>query len=132
MMRLVLDTSILSKVMRQDGEALSKARAYLYSHGVFTLSVITVYEVLRGLRAKGATRQMDYFNDLCKASSILLISEEVAQRAAEIHADLRMRGEPIGDADILIAACALVENCGVATNNTKHFEKIDGLHLEDW
>jgi tRNA(fMet)-specific endonuclease VapC len=38
----------------------------------------------------------------------------------------------IGDADILIAASALANGCGVATNNEKHFKRVPGLHIENW
>lgn len=45
-------------------------------------------------------------------------------RAAEIYAALRNRGEPIGDADILIGASALTHGFGVVTNNEAHFSRI--------
>ena len=51
----VLDTDMLSAVMRRNPLVIPKARAYLAQHGRFTLSIITRYEVLRGLKAKGAT-----------------------------------------------------------------------------
>jgi predicted nucleic acid-binding protein len=38
----------------------------------------------------------------------------------------------IGDADILIAAAALANGCGVATNNEKHFKRVPDLHIENW
>lgn len=53
-------------------------------------------------------------------------------RAAEIYADLYQRGGLIGDADILIAATAIVEGCGLVTNNERHFERIEGLNVDNW
>jgi predicted nucleic acid-binding protein len=50
----------------------------------------------------------------------------------EIYADLHRQGNLIGDAGILIAASALVNGCGVVTNNEKHFQRMSGLHLENW
>jgi tRNA(fMet)-specific endonuclease VapC len=52
----LLDTAILSAVMRQHPAALLRARAYLAVHQRFTF--ITRYEVLRGLQAKRATAQL--------------------------------------------------------------------------
>lgn len=49
---VVLDTDIISAVMREDPAVLSKALAYLVEHGRFTFSTITRYEILRGLEAK--------------------------------------------------------------------------------
>ncbi len=54
------------------------------------------------------------------------------QMAADIYADLRRKGELIGDADMLIAASALVHGLGVVTNNEEHFERIAGLYMENW
>lgn len=49
-----------------------------------------------------------------------------------IYADLYRRGELIGDADILIAATALVENLVLGTNNERHFRRVAGLAVENW
>jgi tRNA(fMet)-specific endonuclease VapC len=57
----LLDTDILSAVMRQHPAALVHARAYLAMHHRFTFSIITHYEVLRGLHAKRATVQLTAF-----------------------------------------------------------------------
>lgn len=53
-------------------------------------------------------------------------------KASDIYADLRAQGEKIGDADILIAATALSWGFGVATNNERHFRRIQGLYVENW
>jgi tRNA(fMet)-specific endonuclease VapC len=50
--------------MRHNPAVVGRARAYLLEHRQFTISVITRYEVLRGLKAKGAATRaqlrMDY------------------------------------------------------------------------
>jgi tRNA(fMet)-specific endonuclease VapC len=56
----------------------------------------------------------------------------VADRASTIYSDLASRGELIGDADMLIAATALVYKMGLVTNNHKHFSRIAGLEIERW
>lgn len=38
----------------------------------------------------------------------------------------------IDDADMFIAACALVHGLTMVTNNTKHFRRIKGLKLDNW
>jgi tRNA(fMet)-specific endonuclease VapC len=62
--------------------------------------VLTRYEILRGLRAKSAVRQELAFDALCRLSQMLPLTEPIAVRAAAIYADLQLRGELIGDADI--------------------------------
>ncbi len=94
--------------------------------------MITRYEVLRGLKARNATRRQETFERFCAANILLPLSDEVIVRASEIYADLYQRGEMIGDADILIAATALVEGYGLATNNERHFGRIEGLDIDNW
>jgi predicted nucleic acid-binding protein len=38
----------------------------------------------------------------------------------------------IGDADILIAATAIVADCALVTNNERHFNRIQDLRVENW
>ncbi len=54
----LLDTDILSALMRQHPTALARTRVYLTVHHRLTFSSITRYEILRGLYAKNATAQV--------------------------------------------------------------------------
>lgn len=51
--------------------------------------------------------------------------------AHHFHA-LRQKGQPIGHMDLLIASQALAEDATLVTNNTREFERIEGLKLENW
>jgi len=130
--QFILDTDILSLVMRKNAAVLAKASAYLSEHHRFTISIITRYEILRGLKAKAALRQAERFEDFCATNKILSIDDAVIVQAADIYADLYKRGELIADADILIAASALANGCGMVTNNEAHFRRIAGLQVENW
>jgi tRNA(fMet)-specific endonuclease VapC len=50
----------------------------------------------------------------------------------ELRADLEKRGQPIGPLDMMIAAHALSLDVPLVTNNTKKFERVKGLKLENW
>ena len=130
--QFILDTDILSLLMRKNATVLAKSSAYLSEHRQFTISIITRYEILRGLKAKGALKQAERFEDFCARNSILPIDDTVILQAADIYADLYKRGELIADADILIAASALANGCGIVTNNESHFRRIARLQVENW
>ncbi len=129
---VLLDTDTLSAIMRGHLKAVAKGNDYLNDHGQFTFSIITRFELLRGLKVKNATRQAVAFENLCLANIIFDLTDSIIIKAADIYADLYRRGLLIGDADILIAATALVHGYAVATNNERHFQRIPGLHLENW
>ena len=130
--QMLLDTDILSAIMRQNPAVLPKARAYLDDHQQFTLSIITRFEILRGLKAKNATRQLQRFDVFCARSLILPLTDEIIVKAADIYGDLHRLGALIGDADILIAAFTMVNSWGVVTNNEDHFGRVDGLQIDNW
>lgn len=129
---VLLDTDTLSVIMRQHPLAVVRATAYLAVHKKFTFSIMTRFEVLRGLNAKNATTQLVTFERLCANSLILPLTDEIIVKAASIYAELHRQGTLIGDADILIAATALVYNLTVVTNNENHFRRISQLSVENW
>lgn len=129
---MLVDTDVLSAIMRRRQMAIAKAAVYLSVHNQFSFSIITRYEILRGLKAKNVTKQIAAFERLCASSNVIALTDAIVVKAAEIYAELQRQGRLIGDADILIAAPALTNGCGVATNNEKHFKRVPGLHIENW
>lgn len=51
---------------------------------------------------------------------------------AKEKARLRKSGRPVDDFDLLIGASPIVHDMVLVTNNTKHFERIDGIVIENW
>jgi tRNA(fMet)-specific endonuclease VapC len=130
--RTLLDSDILSALMRREKKVLDRSRDYLNSHAQLSLSLITRYEILRGLKAKNASTQLDAFQQFCDTCQVLGITEEIVDRASDIYADLYRRGALVGDADILIAATALAHDLVLATNNLAHFSRIATLKIDNW
>ncbi len=54
---------------------------------------------------------------------------DCATTAGQIDATLRRDGTTIEDADVMIAATALVHDVPVVTDDVDHFERIDGLEV---
>lgn len=128
----LLDSDTISFAMRREPRVLEMARVYLDAHHRYTISVISRYEVLGGLMHRGASSRRLLFEWFLQSSEVLPLSEPVAVRAASVYAQLRRAGQPIDDLDILIAATALHHGLVLVTNNTRHFERIKGLRLQNW
>jgi len=95
----LLDTDTLSEVMKgQDAQVQDHARQYLATFGTFTFSLMTRYEVLRGLKVRNAVRQLARFEQQCRRSHVLPLTDAIIVRAAEIYALLSQRGQLISDA----------------------------------
>lgn len=55
-----------------------------------------------------------------------------AHCSALIRADLEKKGTPIGPYDLLIAGIAVAHQGILVTNNTKEFNRVPELKLENW
>ncbi|HET9492684.1 MAG TPA: PIN domain-containing protein, partial [Chloroflexia bacterium] len=111
--KALLDTDTISTLTRKrryerHPNIIARASAYEATYGGFTISIITRYEVMRGLKAKGSAAQVSGFEQFCQSNEVLALTDEIVVRGTDIYADLKRRGELIGDIDILIAATALV------------------------
>jgi tRNA(fMet)-specific endonuclease VapC len=51
---------------------------------------------------------------------------------AEMRFGASDKGTPIGANDTAIAGHAIASDCVLVTNNTKEFERVPALHLDDW
>ena len=129
----LLDTDTLSEIIKgRDLATQRSAQDYLRRFQRFQFSIITRYEILRGLMVKDAVAQVRAFEQQCPESTVLALSDEVVTEGAEIFATLRKRGEIISDADKLIAATALVHGLALITNNLEHFRRVRDLRVETW
>lgn len=129
----LLDTDTLSEIMRgRDSNIVQKAREYLRTHGQFRISIITRYEILRGLKAKQASRQITLFEERCRKSILYPLIDTIIIKASDIYAYLYNQGLLISDADILIASTALVNNLTLITGNLEHFNRIPNLISQNW
>jgi tRNA(fMet)-specific endonuclease VapC len=129
----LLDTDTLSEIIKgRHATVRPKAVQYLVEHASFSFSLITRFEILRGLKAKNATTQLSAFDARCQASTVLPITDEIIVLAAELYADLKQRGELISDADLIIAATAIVHDLVLVTRNTAHFRRLTRLALDCW
>lgn len=128
----LLDTDVFSQLMRQTATVVNRARIYRVDHVRLTISLMTRFEILRGLRTRNAGMQLAAFDVFCATNEVLPLTDAVIDRGAYLYADLNRRGQLIGDADILIAATALEHGLVLATANVRHFSRISGLQIDDW
>ena len=129
----ILDTDMLSEVLkRKDQQVLATAQQYLVEHQRLAFSEMTVYEIVRGLKATKATRQLAGFLRTVETSDVFPISRPVLMRAADLWAEGRSGGYPHDAADLIIAATALEAQRVLATGNMSHYAWIKGLQLTDW
>ena len=88
---VLLDTDILSERLKQYPLVVPRVREYLAEHERLAFSIITRYELLRGLKAKQARAQEAAFTLLCQASHILPLTDQVVECAATLYGELHRK-----------------------------------------
>lgn len=128
----LVDTNILSLFFRGHHQVIAEFEAYLKEYDSTNFSIITYYEIVSGLKHRDARNQLNLFLKFAAQNTILPLTQEVADVAAEVYADLRKSGQPIDDIDLLIADTAIANGLILVTDNRKHFDRIAQLEVENW
>jgi tRNA(fMet)-specific endonuclease VapC len=131
-MKYLLDTNIcIYLIKRQYPEVLAKLlKVGFYNIGI---SSITLAELEYGIA--NSTRRMESQTALLEfilPFEILDFTYNAASFYGRIRKELKDKGQPIGDMDMLIAAVAMANDLAVVTNNEKEFRRISGLRVENW
>jgi predicted nucleic acid-binding protein len=120
----LLDTNVVSELVRPRPDP--RVRAWLASLDEVALSVISIEELVFGIeRAPAARRQKlaAWFDDLVdNLVTVEEITPVIARAAGELRARRTRAGRPVTQADMLIAATALIRGWTLATRNVPDFE----------
>ena len=65
-------------------------------------------------------------------SELLILTSCVSDTYAQLRAQLEAAGTPIGPNDTWIAAEAVHHKLVLVTHNTREFERVPGLKVENW
>lgn len=130
--RFMLDTNICIYIARRKPAAVLARFEKLHA-GEAVLSVITYGELRFG--ASKSVRREDVLKDLEELTSLLPVRPMPTQAAEEygrLRAHLEDTGKPIGGNDLWIAAHANAEKLVLVTNNTREFERVPDLKVQNW
>ncbi|MEL7698311.1 MULTISPECIES: type II toxin-antitoxin system VapC family toxin [Pantoea] len=131
----MLDTCICSFIMREQPEAVRKRleQAVLRGNRI-VVSAITYAEMRFGAIGKKASpRHAQLVDAFCaRLDAVLSWDRAAVDATTEIKAALAAAGTPIGPNDTAIAGHAIATGAILVTNNTREFERVPGLALEDW
>ena len=128
----LLDTNIISARINKDERVIAKWDETTLSGIPRFMSGVSYYEIKRGLLAVNATRKLRDFEAIRQTIEMLFLdTQEVFDKAVEIHVSLKRKGRPIPDADILIAATAQTQNL-ILVSADSHFQWVDDLIVENW
>lgn len=127
----VLDTNILSLVLRGDPTVMRRFAQAVEPDNMFIGCPLVWFEIRRGLLRRDAKRQLTRFEALFSTFLWQDFTAADWALASSLWVERLNAGRPIEDADLLIAAYARQRNATLVTNNTTDFAGL-GLRLEAW
>ena len=131
-MNYLLDTNIcIYLIKRKPPEVLQRFRQ-LQPGSVFISSVTTSELYYGAQKSQRVQTNLEALSNFLLPFRIVDYDESASFLYGELRADLEKRGQPIGPLDMMIAAHALSLDVPLVTNNTKEFERVKGLKLENW
>ena len=131
-MRYMLDTNICIYAIKHKPEQVFM-RLQEHDPIDICISSVTYAELVHGVEKSKAIEKNRVALALLLANiEIMNFDSLAAESYGEIRADLEKEGTPIGPLDMMIAGHAKALGYTVVTNNTKEFERVKGLKLENW
>ena len=131
-MRYMLDTNICIYAIKHKPEQVF---LHLQEHDPadICISAVTYAELVHGVEKSQAVEKNRVALALLLANiEIMDFDSLAAESYGKVRADLEQAGTPIGPLDMMIAGHAKSKGYIVVTNNTKEFERVKGLKIENW
>jgi len=113
---------------------ISALQAHVEDHHLIVISAITYAELRFGAIGKKASPKHNVIVDefLSRVDTVLAWDQTAVEASAIIKKTLSDNGNSISNNDIMIAGHAISVGCILVTNNTKEFNRITNLSIEDW
>lgn len=121
--------------MRERPETLLKVlQGHVENKDRLVISAITYAELRFGAIGKKASPKHNLIVDqfMERVDAVLPWDKAAVEATATIKRYLAERGTPIGANDAAIAGNAVAASCVLVTNNTREFERVPNLFMQDW
>jgi predicted nucleic acid-binding protein len=121
---MIIDTDVLIWFFRGN----EKAKALIENIAPFSVSAITVMELVQGVKNKTEQRAI---NEQLRAWGVEVIhlNEAISIRAMQFMSDFALN-HSMAPMDALIAGTAIEYGKDLITGNMKHFDCVPGLNLK--
>ena len=130
-MPYLLDSNILIYFFKNTGAV----RLHVAQQKDIDIKLCTpvLWELLTGaFKSQASHSQIARLEAVKSRFDVLAFDLAAAKEAAKARAHLERQGTPIGPADIMIAGIALANSLTLVTRNTREFERVPGLRVDNW
>lgn len=128
----LLDTNACIRILNNSSSSLI---ARLREHRTDEIAICSIVKAELFYGAYGSSRiaeNLRVLDRFFKPFRSLPFDDNCVQIFGRIRSDLKYSGTPIGPYDLLIAATAIANDRILVTANTREFERVAGLKIENW
>ncbi len=131
MLKYLLDTNIVIYTIKNRPAEIRET--FIRHEGQMAISSVTWGELVFGAEhSSQVERNLADIEGLAARLEILPFDFKAATHFGQIRAELYRKGLPIGPYDMMIAAQARSQGLILVSNNTREFERVSALRLENW
>jgi len=128
----MLDTNICIYIIKNKPKSV-KERFREFEIGELCISTITVSELMYGAyKSEHTEKNLKAIESFLLPFEIVDYDFRASMEYGKIRAYLEKKGKVIGNMDMQIAGHAFALDLVLVTNNTKEFERVEGLALDNW
>ncbi len=132
-----VDSDLLIRCLRKNNTNVNKKARdvlkWLFLLGNVKLTIFNYAELYEGtFWSPNVAKSQRILGNFLKKFELIPFSRSNSMEFAQISAELEMKGEKIGDLDVLIASIVIGQNDVLYTRNLNHFTRIKHLKIIDW
>lgn len=129
-MRYHLDTNVCVAALKGVVTVQERIRAHVNDLAISTVVLGELY--CGAFHSQRVAQNLHVLAEFVAGIDVVPFDTEAARVYGALCAELLRRGQPTGEKDALIAAIAKRHGATLVTHNTRHFQHISDLSLEDW
>lgn len=131
MLKFMLDTNIcIYTIKNKSPEVREKFEKHA---GQMCISSVTLMELVYGAECSlNPDRNLEVVEGFVARLQVLDFDHHAAVHAAQLRAELKKAGQPIGAYDVQLAGHARSRGYIMVTHNLKEFARVPGLRHETW
>lgn len=127
----LLDTDIIIYSLK--GHPVVQKNLRQHSRDPLYLTTISLMELYYGAyKSEKVESNLAKVKTIETGFTLIRAGEEIVELFGRLKAQLETKGQRVDDFDLVITSTALSHNLILVTNNTRHFQRIEGITLENW
>ncbi|MBD0301510.1 MAG: type II toxin-antitoxin system VapC family toxin [Tolypothrix sp. T3-bin4] len=131
-MKFLLDTNTCIIYMRGKNTTLKQKLESTLASDIAVCSIVKAELFYGAIKSANPERNLTLQQEFLAQFISLPFDDLAAMTFGTIRSQLEILGTPIGAYDLQIAAIALSNNLTLITHNTREFQRVNNLLIEDW